>query len=193
GARHVARQDRRLPTGPRPRAAHGAARRASGGGGGGGGAAAAAAAAAAAGARGGEGGGGGAERREEPAGSLRGPPARAPESQGDRRRLSRDGGPGSCGPAGGTMSWIREGELSLIERLCANIIKAGPMPKHIAFIMDGNRRYAQKCQVERQQGHSQGFDKLAEVGDASRGRHPVLRSQARRGGPTCGASLGRIS
>uniref|UniRef100_A0A6I8N627 Alkyl transferase n=1 Tax=Ornithorhynchus anatinus TaxID=9258 RepID=A0A6I8N627_ORNAN len=40
---------------------------------------------------------------------------------------------------------------------------AGPMPKHIAFIMDGNRRYAQKCQVERQQGHSQGFDKLAET------------------------------
>ena len=38
------------------------------------------------------------------------------------------------------------------------------MPKHIAFIMDGNRRYARKCQVERQEGHSQGFNKLAEVG-----------------------------
>lgn len=38
------------------------------------------------------------------------------------------------------------------------------MPKHVAFIMDGNRRYAQKCHVERQQGHSQGFDKLAQVG-----------------------------
>lgn len=37
------------------------------------------------------------------------------------------------------------------------------MPKHIAFIMDGNRRYARKCQVERQEGHSQGFNKLAEV------------------------------
>lgn len=37
------------------------------------------------------------------------------------------------------------------------------MPKHVAFIMDGNRRYAQKCHVERQQGHSQGFDKLAQV------------------------------
>lgn len=61
------------------------------------------------------------------------------------------------------MSWIREGELTLLERFCANIIKAGPMPKHIAFIMDGNRRYAQKCQVERQEGHSQGFDKLAET------------------------------
>ncbi|KAK2518691.1 Dhdds [Columba guinea] len=61
------------------------------------------------------------------------------------------------------MSWIREGELTIIERFCANIIKAGPMPKHVAFIMDGNRRYAQKCHVERQQGHSQGFEKLAQT------------------------------
>ncbi|XP_065753693.1 dehydrodolichyl diphosphate synthase complex subunit DHDDS isoform X4 [Phocoena phocoena] len=61
------------------------------------------------------------------------------------------------------MSWIKEGELSFWERFCANIIKAGPMPKHIAFIMDGNRRYAKKCQVERQEGHSQGFNKLAET------------------------------
>ncbi|XP_036602668.1 dehydrodolichyl diphosphate synthase complex subunit DHDDS [Trichosurus vulpecula] len=61
------------------------------------------------------------------------------------------------------MAWIREGELTLLERFCANIIKAGPMPKHIAFIMDGNRRYAQKCQVERQEGHTQGFNKLAET------------------------------
>ncbi|CAO2589429.1 Dehydrodolichyl diphosphate synthase complex subunit Dhdds, partial [Lemmus lemmus] len=62
-----------------------------------------------------------------------------------------------------TMTWIKEGELSLWERFCANIIKAGPVPKHIAFIMDGNRRYAKKCQVERQEGHSQGFNKLAET------------------------------
>lgn len=46
--------------------------------------------------------------------------------------------------------------------------QAGPMPKHIAFIMDGNRRYAKKCQVERQEGHSQGFNKLAEVGTRCR-------------------------
>ncbi|XP_056099268.1 dehydrodolichyl diphosphate synthase complex subunit DHDDS [Rhinichthys klamathensis goyatoka] len=61
------------------------------------------------------------------------------------------------------MSWIRERELSLIERLTANILRAGPMPKHVAFIMDGNRRYAQKTHVERQEGHSQGFEKLAET------------------------------
>ncbi|NWI67523.1 DHDDS synthase, partial [Todus mexicanus] len=61
------------------------------------------------------------------------------------------------------MSWIREDKLTIIERFCGNIIKAGPMPKHVAFIMDGNRRFAQKCHVERQQGHSQGFDKLAQT------------------------------
>ncbi|KAM6967364.1 dehydrodolichyl diphosphate synthase complex subunit DHDDS [Aplochiton taeniatus] len=61
------------------------------------------------------------------------------------------------------MSWIREGELNLLEKLSANILKAGPMPKHVAFIMDGNRRYARKRQVERQEGHTQGFDKLAET------------------------------
>ncbi|XP_028837374.1 dehydrodolichyl diphosphate synthase complex subunit DHDDS isoform X1 [Denticeps clupeoides] len=61
------------------------------------------------------------------------------------------------------MSWIREGELNLIERISANILKAGPMPKHVAFIMDGNRRYARKRHVERQEGHSQGFEKLAET------------------------------
>ncbi|KAG8451775.1 hypothetical protein GDO86_003827 [Hymenochirus boettgeri] len=61
------------------------------------------------------------------------------------------------------MSWIREKELSLVERLCANVLKAGPIPKHVAFIMDGNRRYAHKCHVERQEGHSQGFEKLAET------------------------------
>ncbi len=37
------------------------------------------------------------------------------------------------------------------------------MPKHVAFIMDGNRRFAQKAHVKRQEGHSQGFERLAEV------------------------------
>lgn len=43
------------------------------------------------------------------------------------------------------------------------VSQAGPMPKHVAFIMDGNRRFARKKRMERQEGHMQGFDKLAEV------------------------------
>ncbi|XP_068592464.1 dehydrodolichyl diphosphate synthase complex subunit DHDDS isoform X2 [Cebidichthys violaceus] len=61
------------------------------------------------------------------------------------------------------MSWIREGELNLLEKISANILKAGPMPKHVAFIMDGNRRFARKKHMERQEGHMQGFNKLAET------------------------------
>lgn len=43
------------------------------------------------------------------------------------------------------------------------VSQAGPMPKHVAFIMDGNRRFALKNNIERQEGHMQGFNKLAEV------------------------------
>ncbi|XP_077576900.1 dehydrodolichyl diphosphate synthase complex subunit DHDDS [Stigmatopora nigra] len=61
------------------------------------------------------------------------------------------------------MSWIKEGELNLLERISANILKAGPMPKHVAFIMDGNRRFARRKNMARQEGHMQGFNKLAET------------------------------
>ncbi|KAM4579955.1 dehydrodolichyl diphosphate synthase complex subunit DHDDS isoform 1-T5 [Odontesthes bonariensis] len=61
------------------------------------------------------------------------------------------------------MSWIQEGELNLFEKIFANVLKAGPIPKHVAFIMDGNRRYARKKNMERQEGHMQGFNKLAET------------------------------
>ncbi|KAJ6663391.1 hypothetical protein lerEdw1_009470 [Lerista edwardsae] len=61
------------------------------------------------------------------------------------------------------MSWIREGELSFWERLGVGVIRAGPMPRHIAFIMDGNRRFADKQKVKKLEGHSQGFAKLTET------------------------------
>ena len=67
-----------------------------------------------------------------------------------------------------TMSWIRENEgnqSSWFRRFCASVLKSGPIPKHIAFIMDGNRRFATKKSIERAQGHLMGFEKLAEVLD----------------------------
>lgn len=39
-------------------------------------------------------------------------------------------------------------------------MKLGPIPKHVAFIMDGNRRFAKQRNLETHQGHSFGFKQL---------------------------------
>ena len=49
------------------------------------------------------------------------------------------------------------------QRLCGKILQSGPIPKHVAFIMDGNRRFASKKSIERSEGHMKGVEKLAEV------------------------------
>lgn len=46
---------------------------------------------------------------------------------------------------------------------CIKVVKTGRIPKHIAFIMDGNRRYAKKNSVDNSAGHYKGFDKLSET------------------------------
>lgn len=46
----------------------------------------------------------------------------------------------------------------------AAVVKSGGVPRHIAIIMDGNRRYARQQHLERIEGHVRGFDKLKEVG-----------------------------
>lgn len=55
-----------------------------------------------------------------------------------------------------------------LQQTCCRILKRGPVPQHVAFIMDGNRRFAKKLDVERAEGHLKGFDKLAEVSNKSR-------------------------
>lgn len=61
------------------------------------------------------------------------------------------------------MSWIRESKRTFLESLCMKMLQAGELPRHVAFIMDGNRRYAGKKMMEKIQGHIDGFEKLAEV------------------------------
>lgn len=53
-------------------------------------------------------------------------------------------------------SWLRS--------LCCRILRTGEIPKHVAIIMDGNRRFARKMRYDRCfEGHVLGFDKLLET------------------------------
>lgn len=62
------------------------------------------------------------------------------------------------------MSWIRENyEYSFLERFAIQVLKCGRIPRHVAFIMDGNRRFAKQKNVKKIEGHSQGFEKLTET------------------------------
>ena len=49
------------------------------------------------------------------------------------------------------------------ERKLLNKVLNAPVPKHLAIIMDGNRRFAQKLGMEPVKGHLAGSDKLEEV------------------------------
>ncbi|KYN20361.1 PREDICTED: dehydrodolichyl diphosphate synthase complex subunit DHDDS-like [Trachymyrmex cornetzi] len=61
------------------------------------------------------------------------------------------------------MSWIKEYTLNWFQSLALRIIRTGEVPKHVAFIMDGNRRYANKQNLQQGEGHSKGFDKMTEM------------------------------
>ncbi|CAG8507045.1 905_t:CDS:2 [Ambispora leptoticha] len=48
-------------------------------------------------------------------------------------------------------------------RLLIKVLRQGPIPQHVGFVMDGNRRFAKKIQVQTGEGHYMGFQKLEEV------------------------------
>jgi len=47
--------------------------------------------------------------------------------------------------------------------LLLSVLAAGPIPRHIAFVMDGNRRYARREHLDIGVGHSDGFLALRRV------------------------------
>ncbi|KAJ7287238.1 Decaprenyl diphosphate synthase-like protein [Mycena rebaudengoi] len=61
------------------------------------------------------------------------------------------------------LRWIRAKVAQRAERLLLRILAAGPIPQHVAFVMDGNRRYARMNQKAIHQGHSDGFVALRRV------------------------------
>lgn len=60
-------------------------------------------------------------------------------------------------------SWIYENTSSWLQQLFVYVLKRGYVPKHVAIIMDGNRRFARRNRVDKHQGHVKGFDTLAET------------------------------
>ncbi|CAL8143243.1 unnamed protein product [Orchesella dallaii] len=60
-------------------------------------------------------------------------------------------------------TWIKDDEHTWIQKFCKNILKMGPIPKHLGFILDGNRRYAKGNNMGNVDGHKKGFDKLSET------------------------------
>ncbi|KAF1741751.1 hypothetical protein MXB_3782 [Myxobolus squamalis] len=49
------------------------------------------------------------------------------------------------------------------KKFCCLVIKTGSLPQHVGFIMDGNRRFAQKFLQKSTFGHWKGFEKLKEI------------------------------
>lgn len=56
-----------------------------------------------------------------------------------------------------------EWALNQLRELLIGAIKQGRVPRHVAFVMDGNRRYARSHRIETVEGHNLGFEALARV------------------------------
>nr|XP_025702676.1 dehydrodolichyl diphosphate synthase 6-like [Arachis hypogaea] len=61
---------------------------------------------------------------------------------------------------GGITSNLLGGLSSCLRKCIFGILSMGPVPHHIAFIMDGNRRFAKKSNLAEEIGHKAGFSSL---------------------------------
>lgn len=50
-----------------------------------------------------------------------------------------------------------------LRELLIGALKQGPVPQHVAFVMDGNRRFARSHHIETVEGHNLGFESLARI------------------------------
>lgn len=58
---------------------------------------------------------------------------------------------------------LRDKTLDRIQRVLLGVLRAGPIPRHVAFVMDGNRRYARTKGKKVIQGHVDGSAALLRV------------------------------
>lgn len=54
-----------------------------------------------------------------------------------------------------------------LRELLIGALRQGPIPQHVAFVMDGNRRFAKSHGIETVEGHNLGFEALARVSKCS--------------------------
>lgn len=56
-----------------------------------------------------------------------------------------------------------EWSINQARELLIGALRQGPVPQHVAFVMDGNRRFARSHKIETVEGHNLGFEALARV------------------------------
>ncbi|KAF0642733.1 hypothetical protein FPSE5266_08773 [Fusarium pseudograminearum] len=56
-----------------------------------------------------------------------------------------------------------EWAMRQLRDLLIGALKQGPIPQHVSFEMDGNRRYARNHRMEALEGHHRGFEALARI------------------------------
>ena len=52
---------------------------------------------------------------------------------------------------------------TFLRKNITSILGIAPVPQHVAFIMDGNRRYAERQQLETVEGHAFGYQRLIQA------------------------------
>ncbi|KAI0819497.1 Di-trans-poly-cis-decaprenylcistransferase [Trametes gibbosa] len=62
-----------------------------------------------------------------------------------------------------SLDWLRDQAAAKAEDALISVLSAGPIPQHVAFILDGNRRYARSKGMQVKQGHTDGFYNLRKM------------------------------
>ncbi|KAI9057870.1 Di-trans-poly-cis-decaprenylcistransferase [Trametes sanguinea] len=62
-----------------------------------------------------------------------------------------------------TFTWLRDQATAKAQEALIAILAAGPIPQHVAFILDGNRRYARRKGMQVKDGHTDGFYNLRKM------------------------------
>lgn len=58
---------------------------------------------------------------------------------------------------------LSQAVLATTKKLVAKCLQTGPVPQHVGFVMDGNRRYAKNHHIELKEGHNAGFESMAQI------------------------------